>query len=129
MKLLLVTWVEPWVRSVATIHKWVEAGRALGHDVAVYGHPSDELPALPFTMDVGGVDLAVFIVQVPSDFPDMPHLARVLDAVPRERRVVVDLWGRFNETIRVDHDFNHLEKLDGHLGWEWVETFSAVAET
>ena len=51
----------------------------------------------------------------------MPHLARVLDGIPRERRAVVDLWGRFNDTIRLDHDFNHLEKLDGHLGWEWEE--------
>ena len=51
----------------------------------------------------------------------MPHLARVLDGIPREKRVVVDLWGRFNDTIRVDHDFNHLEKLDGHPGWEWED--------
>ena len=75
------------------------------------------------------MDVALFIVQVPSDFPDMPHLARVLDGIPRERRVVVDLWGRFNETIRIDHDFNHLEKLDGHLGWEWLETMAAVTPT
>ena len=67
------------------------------------------------------MDLALFVVQVPSDFPDMPHLARLLDGIPRERRVVVDLWGRFNDTIRLEHDFNHLEKLDGHLGWEWEE--------
>ena len=33
----------------------------------------------------------------------------------------MDLWGRHNDTIRVEHDFNHLEKLDGHLGWEWED--------
>ena len=71
---------------------------------------------MPFTTDLNGVDLALFVVQVPSDFPDMPYLARLLDGIPRERRVVVDLWGRFNDTIRLEHDFNHLEKLDGHLG-------------
>ena len=38
--------------------------------------------------------------------------------------MVVDLWGRFNDTIRVEHDFNHLEKLDGHLGWEWEEAIA-----
>ena len=43
-----------------------------------------------------------------------------------EKRVVVDLWGRFNDTIRVDHDFNHLEKLDGHMGWEWEDAIRAV---
>jgi hypothetical protein len=100
----------------------------MGHDVAVYGELNAELPRLPFTTDLSGVDVAAFVVQMPSDFPDMPYLARVLDAVPRERRVVVDLWGRFNDTIRIDHDFNHLEKLDGHLGWEWEEAFGAVSE-
>lgn len=129
MKLLLVTSVDPWVRSVSTIHRYAEVGRALGHDVAIYGEPNPELPHLKFTTDLSAVDLALFVVQVPSDFPDMPHLARVLDGIPREKRVVVDLWGRFNETIRIDHDFNHLEKLDGHSGWEWVEALQGVSDT
>lgn len=129
MKLLLVTSVDPWTRSVSTVHKYVAAGRALGHEVAVYGNPHAELPTLPFTTDLDGVDLALFVIQVLSDFPDMPYLARVLDGVPRQRRVVVDLWGRLNDTIRLEHDFNHLEKLDGHLGWEWAEAIQAVSDT
>lgn len=129
MKLLLVGGVDPWTRSVATVHRYVAAGHALGHQVAVYGDPRPELPALPFTTDLAGVDLALFLVQVPTDFPDMPRLAHLLDGVPRERRVVVDLWGRFNETVRLEHDFNHLEKLDGHLGWEWIDTMRAVSDT
>ncbi len=127
MKLLLVTSVDAWTRSVATVHKWIDAGRALGHDIAVYGEADPDLPNLKFTTDLGGVDLALFVVQVPSDFPDMPYLARVLDGIPRERRAIVDLWGRYNETIRVDHDFNHLEKLDGHQGWEWRDAIATVS--
>jgi hypothetical protein len=129
MRLLLVTYVDPWVRSVSTVHKWVTAGRALGHDVAVYGAPNPDLPGLEFTTDLSGVDLALFVIQVVSDFPEMPGLARVIDGIPRERRVVVDLWGRFNDTIRLEHDFNHLEKLDGHQGWEWEEAIAAVSDT
>jgi hypothetical protein len=129
MKLLLVNGVNAWVRSVSTVHKFVAAGRAQGHEVFVYGEAKPELASLPFTTDLGGVDLALFIVEMPSDFPEMPHLARLLDGVPRERRVVVDLWGRYNDTIRVDHDFNHLERFDGHMGWEWLEAFQAVSDT
>jgi hypothetical protein len=128
VKILLVTDLDPRVRSVATVHRYVAAGKALGHEVAVFGEPHAKLPSLPFTTDVSGFDFALFVIQVPQDFPDMPHLARLLDGIPRERRAVVDLWGRFNETIRVDHDFNHLEKLDGHLGWEWIEAFQAVSD-
>jgi hypothetical protein len=129
MKLLLVLSVDPWTRSISTVHKYVAAGRALGHDVAVFGEPQGELPAVPFTTDLRGVDLALFVIQVEKDFPDMPHLARLLDGVPRERRVVVDLWGRFNDTIRLEHDFNHLEKIEGHLGWEWEEAMQATSAT
>jgi hypothetical protein len=129
MKILLVTSVHPWSRSVSTIQKWTRAGRALGHDVAVYGDPIPEVPSLPCTTDLDGVDIAVLALQVAADLPGMPHLARLLDRVPRERRVVADLWGRFNDTIRVEHDFNHLEKLDEHQGWEWVDAMQAFSGT
>jgi hypothetical protein len=128
MKLLLVTSVDAWTRSVATIHKWIEAGRRLGHDISIYGEPDVDLPNLKFTTDLANVDLALFVMQVPSDLPDMPGLARVLDGIPREKRALVDLWGRYNETIRVDHDFNHLEKLDGHQDWEWQDAIAAIAD-
>ncbi len=128
MKILLVTSVDAWTRSVATIHHWVVAGTRLGHDIAVYGEADAELPKLKFTTALDGVDLALFVVQVPSDFPDMPYLARVLDGIPREKRAILDLWGRYNETLRVDHDFNHLEKLDGHEAWEWQDAIAAVSD-
>jgi hypothetical protein len=59
----------------------------------------------------------------------MPGLAQLLDGIPREKRMVLDLWGRFNDTIRVEHDFNHLEKLDEHEGWEWVDAMQAFSQT
>jgi len=129
MKLLLVTSVDPWVRSVASVHRLVAAGRVLRHEIFVYGEPNAQLPNLPFTTDLAGFDCAVFIMQVAWDLPDVPHLARLLDGIPRERRVAIDMWGRFNDTIRLEHDFNHLEKLDGHAGWEWEEAFQAISDT
>jgi hypothetical protein len=129
MKLLLVTSCDPWTRSVSTIHHYVAAGRALGHEVALFGPPNPDLPALPYTTDLDGIDLALFVIQVPGDLPQMPNLARLIDTIPREKRAVVDLWGRYNDTIYVDHDFNHLEKLDGHMGWEWEEAFRATSGT
>lgn len=128
MKLLLVTSIDAWTRSVSTLHKWVDAGKALGHDVAVFGEANPDLPNLKFTTDVKNVDLALFVIQVPSDFPDMPHVARLLDGVPREKRAIIDLWGRYNDTIRIEHDFNHLEKLDGHQAWEWRDAIETISD-
>jgi hypothetical protein len=127
LKILLVLAVDPWTRSVATVHHWLAAGRAAGHDIAVFGEPNPELPDLKYTLDLAGTDVAVFAVQLPGDFPDMPHLARLLDGVPREKRVVADLWAKYNNTTFIEHDFNHLEKFDTHLGWEWLDAIGSVA--
>ncbi len=127
MKLLIVTSVDPWTRSVSSVEKFIRAGEALGHEISIYGEAHEELPSLPFSSEFSDVDLAFFIIQVPTDIPDMPGLAKLLDGVPPEKRMVIDLWGKYNDTILIEHDFNHLEKFDGHLGWEWEEAIKAIS--
>src|SRR5690348_16386678 len=127
MKLLFTTELTRYARSTYTVAKYVEIGRALGHDIAIFGEKSADFPSLPYTLNVDKFDFVIFVVHIPSDFPDLPYLAQLLDRMPKNRRVIIDCLGRYNETIRVEHDFNHLEKLDGHQGWEWVEGFQAVA--
>jgi hypothetical protein len=128
MKLLFATELTRYARSTYTVAKYVDVGRALGHEVAVFGERSADIPSLPYTLDVNKFDFVIFVVHVPSDFPDLPYLARLLDGMPKARRVIIDCLGRYNETIRIEHDFNHLEKLDGHQGWEWIEGFQAVSD-
>jgi hypothetical protein len=128
MRLLLISKLHPWARAVNTMVKYVETGTRLGHEVALFGEQPPELPSMPFSLDVDRFDYAVFIVYEASDFPDLPYLARLLDGMPKERRIVIDCSGRYNETIRVEHDFNHLERLDGHQGWEWIEGIEAVSD-
>jgi hypothetical protein len=127
MRLLFATELTRYARSTYTLTKYVEVGRALGHEIALFGERSGDVPSLPYSLDVEKFDFTIFVIHVPSDFPDLPYLAQLLDRMPKDRRVIIDCLGRYNETIRVEHDFNHLEKLDGHQGWEWVEGFQAVA--
>lgn len=127
MKLLVVSRMDRFARAVSTITRYVEVGRDLGHDVAVFGEQLSE-PSVPYSLDVESFDYALFVVYDASDFPDLPYLARLLDRMPKERRVILDCLGRYNDTIRAEHDFNHLERLDGHQGWEWVEGFQAVSD-
>src|SRR5262249_30676265 len=127
MRLLLVSKVDRFARAVNTITKYVRVGQELGHEVALFGEQSSATPSLPYSLDVNRFDYAVFIVYETWDFPDLPYLAQLLDGMPKERRVIIDCIGRYNETIRVEHDFNHLEKMDGHQGWEWREGFQAIS--
>jgi hypothetical protein len=128
MKLLFVSKLHQTAHAINTITNYVRVGEALGHEVAIFGEQSSEFPSLPHSLDVSQFDFAIFVVYEAWDFPDLPYLARLLDGMPKERRVLIDCTGRYNETIRVEHDFNHLEKLDGHQGWEWVESFQAVSD-
>ena len=127
MRVLLVSKLAQSSRAVSTIVKYAEAAGEMGHQVAVFGEKDSDFPGLEFSLDVTAFDVAIFVVYMPFDFPDLPYLATLLDGVPKERRIVIDCLGRYNETIRVEHDFNHLEKMEGHQGWEWIEAFQAVA--
>src|SRR5262249_18430740 len=127
MNILFVSKLSQFARSVFPITKYVEIGQQLGHHIALYGEQSSEAPRLPSSLDAKQFDFAVFVIYEPWDFPDMPYLARLLDSVPKERRVIIDCCGRYNETVRVEHDFNHLEKMDRHQGWEWIEGFDAAS--
>jgi hypothetical protein len=129
MRLLIVSRLDRFARAVTTITNYVRVGKALGHEVAVFGEQRSEGPPVPYSLDVQAFDFVIFVIYEAKDFPELPYLARLLDGVPKERRVVIDCCGRYNETIRVEHDFNHLEKMDSHQGWEWVEGIEAISDT
>jgi hypothetical protein len=129
MKLLIVSRYDRSARAINTITKYVRIGKALGHEVALFSDPIGDMSDLATSRDLKKFDYVMFIIYETPDFPDLPYLAHLLDGTAKDRRVIVDCTGRFNETIQVEYDFNHLEKMDNHLGWEWIDGFSAVAET
>jgi hypothetical protein len=128
MKLLIVSRFDRSARAINTILKYVRAGKLLGHEVALFCDPIGDMPDVPTSREPKAFDYVMFIVYETPDFPDLPYLAYLLDGVPRERRIIVDCTGRYNKTIQIEHDFNHLEKMDNHLGWEWIDGFSVVAK-
>lgn len=129
MKVLIVSRYDRSARAINTIVKYTRIGNALGHDIALFSEPIPDMPDVPTSRDPKAFDYVMFVVYETPDFPDLPYLAHLLDSVPPERRIIVDCTGRYNETITVEHDFNHLEKMDNHMGWEWIDGFDAVAKT
>jgi hypothetical protein len=127
MKLLFVSRLERWARAVSAITRYVAVARRLGHEAAMFGEPHADFSSIPYSTDVKAFDFAIFVIYEALDFPDLPYLAYLLDGMPKERRVIIDCSGVYNKTISIEHDSNHFEQLNGHQGWEWVESFSAVA--
>jgi hypothetical protein len=129
VRILFVTKLHRFASGAKTITRYVQSAKTFGHEVAVFGKESREFPGVEYSLDVESFDFAVFVVNEATDFPDLPNLARLLDGMPRDRRIVIDCNGRYNDTVDVEHDVNHLEQLDGHQGWEWVEGFQAIADS
>src|SRR5262245_5458604 len=128
MNLLFVSKLSRSARAINTIAEYSRLASEQGHEIAVFGEKQSDFPSIRFSLDVRTFDFVIFVIYTPSDFPDLPYLANLLDGTPKGRRVIIDCTGRYNETIRVEHDFNHLEKMDGHQGWEWIEAFQSVAD-
>jgi hypothetical protein len=128
MKLLFVSKLARSARAINTIVNYSRVANELGHEIAVFGEKQLDFPELRFSLDVEAFDCVVFVVYMASDFPDLPYLANLLDRTRKSRRIIVDCSGRYNDTIRIEHDFNHLEKMDGHQGWEWLEAFQSIAD-
>lgn len=92
MRLLLVTSVDP---GPAASPRSTSGSRPGGNSATTsrsMAKQNAELPDLRFTTDLKNVDLALFVLQVPSDLPDMPYRARARLA-RRARSVRWSIYG------------------------------------
>lgn len=108
MKLVFVYWGYENAGSMLDLRGYARAGRALGHEVTVYGPPNPVF-ALDYSRDLDGADAVVFVFEWTTElqFGDRLDWTRLLNAVPRERRVVIDCDGAYNDPVEIDGDYNH----------------------
>ena len=108
MRLIFVYYIMDSAGSAQDIDNYCRAARNLGHEIVVYG-PPDDSSAFDFSLHADGADALVFIFEWTTDlrFGDSLDLSRLLSIVPRERRVVIDCDGAYNDVIRADGDYNH----------------------
>jgi len=94
--------------SIQAIASYVRAGDKLGHTIALYGTPEPTFSNVRFSTDLGTFDYVVFIIEFGLSWMSGLRMPRILTAVPREHRVVVDADGMYNQVICVDgYDRNH----------------------
>jgi hypothetical protein len=113
MRLIFVYWAFKDQGSGLIIQGYCEAAKALGHEVAVYGRPNAEIP-LNYTLDIEAADAVVFIFEWTTQLleGDALDLVRLVNKIPRRRRVILDGDGNYNDVIRVDGDYNHLDDAE-----------------
>lgn len=108
MKIVFVYWGYENAGSMLDLRGYARAGKALGHEITVYG-PPNAVFALDYSKELEGADAIVFVFEWTIDlqFGDRLDWARLLEAVPRNRRIVMDCDGAYNEPITFRGDYNH----------------------
>ena len=108
MRILFVMEKRVNAGSIQGAANYVRAADILGHTIAVYGCPDPNFPTLRFSSDVDSFDYAVFIIESELGWMSGLRLPRLLTALPRERRAVLDADGMYNRRITIDgYDRNH----------------------
>ncbi|MGY1641520.1 glycosyltransferase [Geodermatophilus sp. SYSU D00703] len=127
MRLLFVHHVVEDRGSAQDMYHYALAARDLGHEVVLFGaRPARS--AYDWTRRVERADAVVFIFEWTTGLQhgDVMDLTRLIATVPRERRVVLDCDGRYNEAISVDGDENHPHAESSR---RWLETCDALSDT
>ena len=108
MKLVFVYWGYENAGSMLDLRGYSRAAQAMGHEITVYGPPNPVF-ALNYSQDLAGADAVIFVVEWTTDlqYGDRLDWARLVTSVPRQRRVVIDCDGAYNEPILFHGDYNH----------------------
>src|SRR5262249_38231974 len=117
MRLMFVHHVIEDRGSAQDMCHYVAAGRALGHEVALYGPPNAR-PPFRYSREIGAADAVIFIFEWTThlQYGDALDLVRLAGKVPRGRRVVIDCDGKYNDAISANGDVNHPSEPAGR-GW------------
>jgi hypothetical protein len=126
MRLMLVHWVVEDRGSAQDMYHYAEVAKDLGHEVALYGRPRTA-SSFNYSLDAGSADAIVFLNEWTTDlqYGDRMDLMRLMAKVPRERRVVVDLDGKYNDAIQVVGDYNHSDEA---ASTQWIEVCDSLSD-
>ncbi len=126
MKLVFVYWGYDNAGSMQDLHGYARAAKKMGHEVVIYGPPKSAF-ALDYSKDLSGADAVIFVVEWTTalQFGDQVDWSRILTAVPRNRRLVIDCDGHYNEPIEFMGDYNHRTMQSST---EWIDFCDSLAD-
>ena len=126
MKLVVVYWGYENAGSMLDLRGYARAARSMGHEVSIYGPPNPAF-ALDYSKHLEGADAVIFILEWTTalQFGDRLDWTRLLEAVPRRRRIVIDCDGAYNDRIEFGVDYNHRSQEESRY---WTDVCDSLSD-
>ena len=126
MKLVFVYWGYENAGSMLDLKGYARAAQTMGHEVKIYGPPNPAF-GLDYSQDLTGADAIIFVFEWTTSlqFGDRLDWARLLGAVPRQRRIVIDCDGAYNDPIEFAGDYNHRTEASSR---EWIAICDSLTD-
>jgi hypothetical protein len=126
MKIVFVYWGYENAGSMLDLRGYARAAKAMGHEVTIYGPPNAAFQ-LDYSQELEDADAVVFVFEWTTQlqFGDRVDWVRLIESVPRNRRVVIDCDGAYNERFEFRGDYNH--KTD-ELSRNWIAVCDSLSD-
>ena len=125
MRLMFVYWKLDDAGSVHTIHQLARAARRAGHEIVLCAQPDPTYPT-ECSLDVESADAVVFLLEwnIYLHHNEPLDIEGPMRRCPRERRIVIDNDGMYNDALSVDGDYNHRGSEDARIRTELYDRIS-----
>jgi hypothetical protein len=122
---MFVYWKLDDAGSAHTVHQLARAARRAGHEIVLYAPPDPSYPT-ECSLDVESADAVVFLLEWNIYLHhDQPlDLEGPMRRCPRERRILIDNDGMYNDALSVDGDYNHRTAEDSRIRTELYDRIS-----
>jgi hypothetical protein len=126
MRLMFVHHVIEDRGSAQDIHNYMHMASALGHEVAVYGRPNAH-SSFNYSLDIESANAVIFIFEWTTQLRhgDSLDIVRLMSRVPRERCIIIDCDGNYNDAIAVGGDYNHRDAAESRL---WTDICDSLSD-
>jgi len=126
MRLMFVHHVIEDRGSAQDMYSYTAVAKALGHEILLYG-PANGRSPFRYSLKLDDADAVIFICEWTTElqYGGKLDLCRLVGHVPRQRRVVIDCDGKYNEAIRVTGDCNHSDVASSR---RWMDVCDSLAD-
>ena len=126
MRIILIYYLLEDRGSAQDIKGYIDSAKKMGHEIVVYGR-SDFKSLFHYSQTINKNDAVVFIFEWTTELLRGGFLdyVRLVSKIPRQRRVLIDCDGKYNNPIDSKGDSNHKSKKESI---DWINFCNSLTD-